>query len=94
MPLKELLLNSSSFTEMLKQYAVNPVDFIVKDETLILSEIKVSKEEVFKETVLIEGHNSAGYITFIGTLYCNLKKNIAVFELDTVEKGKAGLIGA
>ncbi|MGX5687364.1 hypothetical protein [Arcticibacter tournemirensis] len=88
MPLKELLLNSSSFTELLKQHSINPADFTIKDEGFIVSDKLLSKEDVFKEMILIEGHNESGRINLIGTIYCNFVKNIAVFELESAERVK------
>lgn len=87
MPLKELLLNSSSFTELLKQHAINPTDFTIKDEGFI-SDKMLSKEDVFKEMILIEGRNESGRINLIGNIYCNFVKNIAVFELESAERVK------
>ncbi len=85
MPLKELLLNSSNFTEVLNQYAVNPADFCVKDEDLIFSRLKSTNEGVFRETIVIEGLNDKGRICLIGAMYGNFDKNIAVFELESAE---------
>ncbi len=91
MPLRELLLNSSSFTEVLKQYSISPADFTVKDESLIMSEKNIAKKDVFKDVVLIEGHNDKGQVNLIGTLYCNFLKDIAVFELESAEQVKSGV---
>lgn len=92
MPLKELLLKSSSFIELLKQYSIGPADFEVKDENLILSEKKQSHQDVFKDQILIEGRNKEGNVTLIGTLYYNSVKNIAVFDLESAEKGKMAVV--
>ena len=91
MPLKELLLNSSSFTEVLKRYSINPDNFSIKDELLIMAGLERCKEDSYKDMILIEGSDAEGPVNLIGTVYCNFAKNIAVFELESVEHPKMEL---
>ena len=85
MPLRELLLRSSSFNAMLGKYEIDPADFIIKDEDIIVETRRLLKEDVFRERILIQAKNSKGKFSLIGTLYCNLKTDIAVFEPDGTE---------
>lgn len=86
MKLKELLLNGFSFNEILRQFSIEKTDFTIQDEDLILSREDIANKEVLKERVLIQGKNSNGIINFFGTLHCNFLNQLAVFELDSVEK--------
>ena len=84
--LKDSLLNSFSFTELLKEYAVDPSDFTIQDEQLILSEKKLLNKETIKEKVMIVGKGKNGFVSFYGTLHYNLLNKLAVFELDSVDQ--------
>ncbi|EOR93801.1 hypothetical protein ADIARSV_3044 [Arcticibacter svalbardensis MN12-7] len=84
--LKDSLLNGFSFTELLKEYAVDPSDFTIQDEQLILSEKKLLNKETIKEKVIIVGKGKDGLVSFYGTLHYNLLNKLAVFELDSVDQ--------
>ncbi|WP_374166815.1 hypothetical protein [Arcticibacter sp. MXS-1] len=90
MPLKELLLKSSSFNAVLDRFNVKPGDFTIKDEPLLLERIKSKAEDSLRESVLIEAINASGRINLLGTIYCNLSKGLAVFELDVAEPAEKG----
>lgn len=85
MKLKEVLLNGLSFKEILKQFSIN--QFTIKDEETILSNSELSKKEIVKEKILIEGKSENGpLVNLFGTLHYNIINQLAVFELDFAEK--------
>ncbi len=87
MKLKELLLNGISFNEILKQFSIDHSDIIIKDEEAILADNKFLNKEILKEKICIQGKKSTNeIINFFGTLHYNLINQLAVFELDFVEK--------
>jgi hypothetical protein len=86
MKLKELLLNGFSFNEILRQFSVDKADVTIKDEEVILSKNKFLNTEILKEKVCIEAKNAKGIINFFGTLHCNLADQLAVFEVDSIDK--------
>ena len=86
MKLTELLLNGFSFKEILKQFSVDQSDIKIQDEELILSRKDLSHIEILKERILIQGKNTSGIVNLFGTLHYNLLNQLAVFELDSVEK--------
>lgn len=87
MNLNELLLKSSSFTELLKRYNINVEDFEVEDEGRVLSALNLSKSEAFQERVVIKANSPNGCINLIGIMHCNLIKGIAVFEMEYIDHG-------
>ncbi|MEJ6978876.1 hypothetical protein WG906_00345 [Pedobacter sp. P351] len=86
MKLTELLLNGFSFKEMLKQFSMDQSEIKIQDEELILSRKDLSHIEILKERILIQGKNTSGIVNLFGTLHYNLLNQLAVFELDSVEK--------
>lgn len=82
MQIRDLLLKSYSFSQLLKQLNVDSSDFLIKDEKLILH----SMNDSFQEKVVIECQGPEGILNLVGVLHCNFLKEIAVFELDSVEK--------
>lgn len=86
MKLTELLLNGFSFKEILKQLSMDQSEIKIQDEDLILSRKDLSNIEILKERILIQGKNTSGIVNLFGTLHYNLLNQLAVFELDSVEK--------
>ena len=86
MKLTELLLNGFSFKEILKQFSVDQSEIKIQDEELILSRKDLSNMEILKERILIQGKNTSGVVNLFGTLHYNLLNQLAVFELDSVER--------
>ena len=90
MSLRELLLKGRSFNEILKQFAIDQADFTIKDEETIMSNIELFKKQFLRERIFIEGKSKNEIVNFFGTLHCNLLDNLAVFEVDGVERTAAG----
>lgn len=86
MKLTELLLNGFSFNEILRQFSVDQSEIKIQDEDVILSRKDLKNIEILKERILIEGRNTSGIVNLFGTLHYNLLNQLAVFELDFVEK--------
>jgi hypothetical protein len=86
MSLKEVLLKGISFNEILKQFSVAQSDFTIRDEEVIETKKNSTKGEIFKERILIQGKSNNGLVNFFGTLHYNLLDQLAVFELDGVER--------
>ena len=87
MNLKTLLLNGFSFNQILKQFSVDQSEITIQDEELIFSRKDLNNVEILKERILIQGKNtSQEMINFFGTLHYNLLNQLAVFELDSVER--------
>lgn len=86
MKLTELLLNGFSFQEILKQFSMDQSEIKIQDEDLILSGKNLNNIEILKERILIQGKNTSGIVNLFGTLHYNLLNQLAVFELDSVEK--------
>lgn len=86
MKLKELLLNGLSFNEILRQFSVDHTDIVIRDEEVIFSQEDSKKKEFLKEKVCIQGKSSDEIINLFGTLHCNFFNQLAVFELDFVER--------
>ncbi|MBC8054512.1 MAG: hypothetical protein H7Y13_15740 [Sphingobacteriaceae bacterium] len=86
MNLTELLLNGFSFKEILKQFSINQSDITIQDEDLILSRKDLTKTEILKERILIQGKSTSGIVNLFGTLHYNLLNQLAVFELDSAEQ--------
>lgn len=89
MSLRELLLKGRSFNEILKQFAIDQADFTIKDEETIMSNIELFKKQFLRERIFIEGKSKNEIVNFFGTLHCNLLDNLAVFEVDGVERTAA-----
>jgi hypothetical protein len=86
MKLTELLLNGFSFKEILKQFSMDQSEIKIQDEDLILSRKDLSNIEILKERILIQGKDTSGIVNLFGTLHYNLLNQLAVFELDSVER--------
>ena len=87
MKLTEVLLKGLSFNEILRQFGVDRSSFTIQDEELLLSKQDLRKGEILKEKIFIQGKSDNGpIINFFGTLHYNLLNQLAVFELDYVEK--------
>jgi hypothetical protein len=86
MNIKELLLNGQSFLALLKEFAIEINDVVIKDEAVLLTDQDLSKDRVIKESICIEGKNKNGIFNFFGTLHCNLLNQLAVFEIKGFEK--------
>lgn len=89
MSLRELLLKGRSFNEILKQFAIDQADFTIRDEDAIMSSTKLFKKDFLRERIFIQGKSKNEIVNFFGTLHCNLMDNLAVFELDGVERTAA-----
>lgn len=90
MKLTELLLNGFSFNQILKQFSVDGSGITIKDEDLILSRRDLNNIEILREHILIQGKNaSQEVIDMLGTLHYNILNQLAVFELDSVERKSA-----
>lgn len=89
MSLRELLLKGRSFNEILKQFAIDQADFTIRDEDTIMSNTKLFNKEFLRERIFIQGKSKNEIVNFFGTLHCNLMDNLAVFELDGVERTAA-----
>jgi hypothetical protein len=86
MKLTELLLNGFSFKEILKQFSMDQSEIKIQDEDLILAKKDLTHMEILKERILIQGKNTSGIVQLFGTLHYNLLNELAVFELDSVER--------
>lgn len=86
MYIKELLLNGKAFVALLKEVAIEAKDIIIKDESTLIAEVENSKNEILKEAVCIEGKNENGLFNLFGILHFNLLNNLAVFEIQSLEK--------
>jgi len=86
MKLTELLLNGFSFKEILKQFSIDQSEITIKDEDVILSRKDLNNIEILKEHILIQGKNASEVFNFLGTLHYNILNQLAVFELDCVER--------
>lgn len=86
MNIKELLLNGQGFIALLKEFAIDAKDIIIKDENLILSDQNLAQKETGKETVCLEAKGENGIINFFGTLHYNLVNKLAIFEMQGFEK--------
>jgi hypothetical protein len=87
MDLKDVLLKGLSFNAILNQFSIDEKDVKIYDEELVLARKDSTRGDIFKERILIEGKASNGPIfNFFGTLHYNLLSQLAVFEIDQVEK--------
>ncbi len=86
MKLNEVLLKGISFNEILRQFGVDRSSFTIKDEDLLLAKQDIAHGEILKEKIFIQGKSDNAVINFFGTLHYNLLNQLAVFELDYVEK--------
>ncbi|MXV16296.1 hypothetical protein [Hufsiella ginkgonis] len=87
MNLKEVLLNGLSFNEILKRFSIDRTNFTIRDEEVIECKKNLTRGDIFKESIVIQGKADNGPIfNFFGTLHYNLLNHLAVFELDSVEK--------
>jgi len=86
MKLTELLLNGFSFKEILRQLSLDQSDIKIQDEELILSRKDLKDVEILKEHILIQGKSAKGIVNLLGTLHYNILNQLAVFELDSVER--------
>jgi hypothetical protein len=86
MNIKELLLNGQSFSELLRQFAINVDDVRIQDENVILADQNLEHKEIVKESICIEGKNKEGVVNFFGTLHYNLLSKLAVFEMQGFEQ--------
>ncbi|MDQ8053426.1 MAG: hypothetical protein REI78_10390 [Pedobacter sp.] len=89
MDIKELLLKGQSFIALLKEFAIEAKDISIQDESIILADQNLAQRNIVKETICIEGKNDTGIFSFFGTLHCNLLNQLAVFEIQGVEKKMA-----
>lgn len=86
MDIKELLLNGQSFLALLKEFAIEAKDIMIRDESVLLADQNLVQRQIGKETVCIEGKNENDNYNFFGTLHYNLLAKLAVFELQGFEK--------
>jgi hypothetical protein len=86
MKLTDLLLNGFSFQEILKQFSMDQSEIKIQDEDVILARKDLSNIEILKEHILIQGKNTSGIVNLFGTLHYNLLNQLAVFELESVER--------
>lgn len=86
MEIKDLLLNGQSFLALLKEFAIEAKDIIIRDENVLLADQNLVQREVGKETICIEGKNEKGIFNFFGTLHYNLLDKLAVFEMQGFEQ--------
>lgn len=86
MRLTELLLNGFSFKEILRQLSLDQSDIKIQDEELILSRKDLKDVEILKEHIVIQGKSTKGIVNLLGTLHYNILNQLAVFELDSVER--------
>lgn len=89
MSLRELLLKGRSFNEILKQFAIDQADFTISDEETIISNSELLKRDFLRERIFIQGKSKNEIVNFFGTLHCNFLDNLAVFEIDGVERTAA-----
>lgn len=86
MNIKELLLNGQSFLTLLKEFAIEAKDIIIRDENVLLADHNLAQQQVGKETICIEGKNEKGIFNFFGTLHYNFLAKLVVFELQGFEQ--------
>jgi hypothetical protein len=86
MIIKDLLLNGQSFLLLLKQFAIEAKDIIIRDENVLLNEHQIAQREVGKESICIEAKNEKGIVNFFGTLHFNFLSQLAVFEMQGFEQ--------
>lgn len=86
MKLKDLLMNTLSFPEILKQFGIDNSNIEIENEELLLSRSELMKKEIVKEYISIQGRSKHEVINFFGTLHYNLLSQLAVFEPEYVEK--------
>ena len=86
MKLKDLLLNTLSFKEILKQFGIDNSNIVIENEELLLSSSELAKKEIVKEYISIQGKSKNEVVNFFGTLHYNLLNQLAVFEPEYVEK--------
>lgn len=86
MEIKKLLLNCKSFLALLKEFAIEAKDVVVKDESLIIIDQNLAQRDLIKETICIEAKNKNGVFNFFGILHCNFLNNLAVFEMQGFEQ--------
>lgn len=86
MEIKELLLNGQSFLALLKEFAIEAKDIMIRDENVLLADQNLAQREVGKETICIEGKNEKGIFNFFGTLHYNFLDKLAVFEMQGFER--------
>lgn len=86
MNIKELLLNGQSFLALLKEFAIDACDVVIQDENLILIDQNLTRQEIVKESICIEGKNKEGLFNLFGTLHYNLLNKLAVFEMEGFER--------
>ena len=86
MDIKELLLNGQSFLALLKEFAIQAKDVIIKDESILLGDQNLAQREIGKESICIEGKNEKGIFNFFGTLHYNFFTKLVVFELQGYEQ--------
>ena len=65
MEIKDLLLNGQSFLALLKEFAIEAKDIIIRDEKVLLADQNLVQREVGKETICIEGKNEKGIFNFL-----------------------------
>lgn len=86
MKLTELLLNGFSFKETLRQLSLDQAEITIQDEELILSRKDLKDIDILKEHILIQAKNAKEIVNLFGTLHYNILNQLAVFELDSVER--------
>ncbi len=85
MKLKDLLLNTLSFKEILNQFSIDKSDIVIENEELLLSTSQLTRKEIVKEHICIQGKSKNSVVNFFGTLHYNLLSGLAVFEPEFVE---------
>jgi hypothetical protein len=86
MKLKDLLLNTLSFKEILTQFGIDNSNIIIENEELILANQGKNEKEIVKEQICIQGMSNNSIVNFFGTLHYNLLNQLAVFEPEFIEK--------
>ena len=86
MNIKELLLNGQSFLALLKQFAIDAKDVIIRDENVLFNVQNLAQQETLKETICIEGKGENGVFNFFGVLHFNILSKLAVFEMQGFEQ--------
>jgi hypothetical protein len=86
MKVKELLLNCKSFLTLLKEFAIEAKDVVIKDEKLIFTDQSSTHQDAVQETICIEAKNKNTAYNFFGVLHYNFLNNLAVFEMQGFEK--------
>ena len=86
MNIKELLLNGQGFLALLKEFAIQAKDVIIRDENVLLTDQNLAQREIGKESICIEGKNDKGIFNFFGILHYNFYTKLVVFELQGFEQ--------